>query len=449
MTKPDIFLEMDSTRVVGPLDIATKDTPRMTRISADPSKASVTLSDGNLKLGSATLSSAGSTPSGDGGALWLEGDRPNNDVTITFDDYNGEGQFDLSGGSVPDAGVKVYSVDSVSRKTGGVIRIHDVNHGDAVEMTIGEAAAGRVRVRGSDTQGVVLGGNDAVAELTGGPSTENTPRGGDLLIRRWPTGSEVSGDPEPNDVHVHATADPNSDYGRPTNPPRIFLDGPNAAVELGRKGVDSFRKGKNGRFKLRHGMGGSTNTMLEGGVTTPSGSSSDRYPELVFRRGDQGTLETTGAVRAESRGLVFYDAGTGSNQNAALIVQKNGTVATRFPIQQGAIPKVGPRLPRVDFQVSQGNTAEIPFEAGDDNSIDWKIENSNGLLLSEGTIDRQGGTDLRMTLTVDTSGGGGVALKGDWTLTVSKALSNQMSPGRYPITFKDQYGSQTAQLFVQ
>lgn len=451
MAKPDIFLETDSTRFVGPLDITPKDTPGTTRISADPSDASVTLSDGTLSFGLAQLSSGGSSVSGDGGALWLEGERPNNDVRVTFDDFAGEGQFELGGGSVPNAGVKIYSANSASSKTGGVIRIRDVNHSDAVEMkaerTGGESAAGRVRVRGSDTRGVVLGGNDAVAELTGGHSTDNAPRGGDLLIRRWPTGSEVSGSPEPNDVHVHATADASSDYGRPTNPPRIFLDGPNATVELGREGVDSFRESEDGRFKLRHGMGGSTNTMLEGGVTTPSGSASDRSPELIFRRGDQGTLETTGTISAESRGLVFYDSGTGSNQNAALIVEKDGTVATRFPIQQ-AIPKVGPRLPKVDFQVNQGNTAEIQFEAGDDSSIDWKIENSNGTSLSSGTIDRQGGTDLRMTLTIDTSGGA-VTLNGDWTLTVNTTLSNQLSTGQYEVTFEDQYGSSVAQLFVQ
>jgi len=456
MTTPDIFLETDSTRFVGPLDITPEDTPGTTRISADPSSGSVTLSDGTLSFGTSTsslanLSSSGSSVSGDGGALWLEGERPNNDVTITFDDYKQEGQFELSGGSVPDAGVKVYSVDNVSRKTGGVIRIHDVNHGDAIEMkakrTSGRTAAGRVRVRGSDTRGIVLGGNDAVAELTGGPSTDNTPRGGDLLIRRWPTESEVNGSPEPNDVHVHATADASSDYGRPTNPPRIFFDGPNATVELGRKGIDSFREGEDGRFKLRHGMGGSTNTMLEGGATTPSGSSSDRYPELIFRREDQGTLETTGAIRAESRGLVFYDSGTGSNQNAALIIEKDGTVATRFPIQQ-AIPKVGPQLTKVNFQVNQGNTAEIPFEAGDDSTINWKLENANGTDLTRGTIDRQGGTDLRMTLTIDTSGGG-VTLNGNWTLTVDTPLSNQLPTGQYEVTFEDQYGSAVAQLFVQ
>jgi hypothetical protein len=472
---PDIFLEMDSTRVVGPLDVHTRDTSGTTRISADPSDASVTVHSGGgvseprfelHQQGPANLQSETAAVFeswlGADGRLTLKhrkDDVRKDDGTVRFDDEQGEGRFEIGTESAP-GGVRVYSNDGSTRASGGVISIENDSESlsDAVEIRarqiVGEDAAGFVEVQGEDKSKVTLEGDDAALELTG--DVPAAGGGGELLIRRWPTTTEVSGSPEPDDIHVHVTADSSSGYGRANgNPPRISIDGPSARVDLGRERIDSVREGTAGRFKLRTRMGGPPNTMVEGGVREPSGSPLERHPELVFRRGNQGTLETRGAVTAEPRGLVFSDAGTGTNQKAALIVRKNATVETRFPVQE-SIPKVGPQFRVAETLPNQNETGELPFLAGDASTIDWQIgdESTEGYEV-RGTIDRQGGTDVRMALVFDTSEAGdsdeAVTLDGDWSRTVDyqTSLSKTLPTGQYSVDLSDQYGADNGQVIVQ
>jgi hypothetical protein len=365
-----------------------------------------------------------------------ESDRP---IVVRNDSQRATTEFttsrDAGGITVNDAqATKQVRVESdvviEEEAASGVIEVYD----DAGEVT--------ERVEGK-TGSVVLDGRDS---------------GGDVLLQTVPTG-----DPDDHDVSVHATADANSSYGVSQDTrPLIFLNGPNAAVELGRQknasrsdteGPNSRGEGADGRLFLNYydteipSANPGAQRLLEAGVGWPEGESMEqslvRCGELVFRTATRGTEDCGMLSSCGESGLTFR-TGEGT---PALRIDDGGGIATAQPIVKGGLP-LGPldivptvvdALPGqvVDVDVDVGNLSTLNVRFGD--------EPDSGYELTATITDIQ---DSTITLRFDTGTAGDPAtstlsVQGNARLDASSvsetSLNTALDSGTYDV--RAEYGN--------
>jgi hypothetical protein len=194
-------------------------------------------------------------------------------------------------------------------------------------QTLGRTG-GRVVVRNQDAENTgILDGRDGLLLLRGGaesPPDESTlsPEygGGELVIGEFG---------QPNDLHIHATAERDSDYGvNAGNRPRILLRGPDATMEVGRKTPATAVPDGNGSVRIRDDTGHEVLEMR----ATGSGSS-----EVEFFLSDGSRSQTRAKIAPHPDGLmvsVNNPNTTAGSEYHTLLVTKQGDVVTRTQIQE-------------------------------------------------------------------------------------------------------------------
>lgn len=376
--RSDIVLGNNKTEVVGPLDIRDEiigvvgitDTPGGTeRIRFDGVNGNVNVGGGNQKgiirvrdpTGDTTLTAEGAA---NGGELLLRNSSQtpvvevrsaNDGGFVSVNDKNNNAHGDLwasNGQSILRVGAQNGGDIDIRTDDGGEMTIRDSDSDLTVELKSDNG--GLINLRNKRASQVVtasatpdggrleintrtgrtsctLDGEDAALLLTGQPEQgpEDIERqrfgGGELVLRQ---GIDLS------DLHVHARGERDSDYGVDAgNRPRIYLDGPEATLELGRKQQHQQAEAVSGQIILRD----TYNTeLLEANAESPTHSGSGRHAsEVVFRHGDSsGTVTGAGgAIRSHGDGLMFYDA----RGNEALFIANTGEILTAQRINEGAL----------------------------------------------------------------------------------------------------------------
>lgn len=433
-TRPDVFLEQDSTRVVNTLDLATQTNQGRARIRVEPTTATVTaLTGGNQSGGAVTVrNERGDTVSRldtGAGAGRVELRDKNVVEGITLRTNNGEGELRLHDETAP-------VVELASDQERGRVKINRSDGENRVLAAVSsfqnERGAGLLELKNDDGFTTFrLRGRDGALELQNPPEVEGDDdpinfEGGDLVLQDWWDEGE-------RDVYVHATGNENSAYGTEQgNRPRIFLDGRRARVELGREELGGNREAVAGRIKLRFGFGTGDNTTLEAWAGTPSSADQGRVGEITLRKNEQGTLHHKGSLGSSSEG-VDLTAGGGAT---AVLVDTTGTVRTRQSVDEEALPKVGPRFYGYQIVVPQGDTATFDITLADDTTTDVQFgdEQTTGYEL-RGTLEAD--PDVNATLQFDTSAAGTssttVTVEGDvvWNQQYETQLNGALPTGDY------------------
>lgn len=434
-TRPDLFLERDSTRVVNTFDVAAADSEQRSRIRVEPTTASVTAKSGAQR---------------DGGAVTVRNEQ--GDTVSRLDSRGGSGRVELRDentiktvtvGSNRDGGeLLVFNDHAVtaaltSEQQRGRVEINERDGGNrvlaAVSSIQNEKGAGLLELKNSDGYTTVrFRGRDGVLELQNPPEGTDEDslidfEGGDLILQDWWDDGE-------RDIYVHATGNDNSTYGiQAGNRPRIFLDGRNATVELGREELGDNREAVAGRIKLRFGYGTGDNTTLDARTRKTGSADQNRTSEISLRMNENGVLNQKGAIASGAGGIQVSDATGGT----AMVVDTSGTVTTGQDINEESIPKEGPRYVGYQIVVKQGDTATYEFTLADDakTTVRFGDEATTGYEL-RGTV--QADPDVTATVRFDTGAAGDanaqtVSVDGDviWNQQYETTLNGSLPTGDY------------------
>ena len=458
---PDVVLQRNSTLVVGDADVVPGSSPRSTRCRIDPDGPSLVARDG-----AGAGPDAGVEVRNDSGryAAGLRSNGGRGEVPVA--DENADPGVELDAGFGADGQIRVhdpsYSDPRGARfgagEGGGSVSVFHASVADPV--VVGEAyqasgerdGGGRVRVRAESRNATgELDAGDALLALGGRRETAVTgtasKRGGDLVLRQWaPSGAS-------EDVVVHVSGDANggsgasnSGYGVASgNRPRVYFDGRNATLELGRGPKANRYEGASGGIRL---FSFSTDPYVEAGAETWGGADEERTGELVFRKEayPSFSIEPRGTVRSTRGGLLFSD-GTGA---PALRVGTGGVIETKQAVATGTLSAAGPGLPQDFYEVTTGETGAFEMTAGDDASFDVTIANTgSGSYIIDATVSTAG--DARLWLEFDTVSAGAstrtLGVRGGASVSTDSETGS-FGPGNYRITVSDSNGSDTASLTV-
>lgn len=443
----DIFLERDSSRVRGILDLVPTADPATTTINLDPQVAGITLhrtapeQEPALELNTtdgtsvATLTHQLSSTQ-DRGLLHLGSENGPGAVRIESTELSGRIRV------VEDDATraKIGTHRGVEQAIGGLMSVHKPSEALGVVFRA-QRARDPDRVGGlveAYSDGVATGrliGEDAALELL---STQ--PGGGGVgVIGAAP--SQSGGDP---DVFV----DLNDAMSGTT--PRMDFDGEAGAVTLGRNALGPNRPGVRGRIKLRFGTGSQSNTYLEAGSHQPS--TDDRGGELILRRRVSGGVVTSGWFRANSGGLKVGSGTSGSPPGPAASFSTSGELRLAGTLNQGSLATEDPAFVTPLMEVEQGGTVEIEMTVGDASGLTFKFGDPN--VRYELTTSLSGYTDARLWVAVDTSAAGtststARVVAGDASLSITSETSGITPPldtGQYPIRVKESGASTWADL---
>lgn len=319
MTPPAEFvLESNRSRAVGDVDVSSgRDTDA--NVSLQPDSATVTVGGGSpANGGTVTVRDPSDTEdvgvlTGANGSGRLELSDSDGDSIVTLDaDRGTQTTVEVSNGDNPTA-----RLDNVT--AGGRLRIYDPYRSEPVVVAETTVNGGKLSLRDdTDRTTCELFGRDGALLLSGTPevNTENdfsneAPLygGGEFVIQDWAKSD--------NDIHVHATAEQDSDYGVDAdNRPRIFLDGTRATLELGRHETKAGNPPRNGTIIVRDEQG---HALLE------MSANERKSAEVRFSHSDDGQAKLRGYIEAQKDGLAIYDAGG----KKAMLVTTTGEIKTR------------------------------------------------------------------------------------------------------------------------
>jgi len=307
----ELHLKSDHVLAVNTLDVATDQ-------NSDPN-VSVHPDSGKIDLGGGNPSATGeidvrnksgrsvATLGGNDEAGFLALSDKSGDEVIRLD-ASSSGTNEIS---VVDGTEVAASINNTT--LGGSINVRNTMQSEMAVHARADPDGGRLQLSklGGAFTCKMLGANAALLLEDDQVQGFDAAGGGELVIGN--TGSSSA----PKDLHVHASGKFTSEYGLPNNHrPRIYLNGPEATLELGRDQQSSGVEGVNGEVILRDDHGES---LLELRATGSSTS------EVVFRWTDGSTVEKRGTIRAEQNGLMIRD----SNGDEALLITNNGEVRTR------------------------------------------------------------------------------------------------------------------------
>lgn len=321
----ELYVKKDQLLSVGPVHVATgRDTEP--EIEFDHT--------GTIDVGTGDSGSAGEviiteSPGLRAGVLSAENDAgsvklrdESGNPTVSLDASGGPEKIRTTRGDNPDTTVAIGDTSD-----GGQFTVYDTpRNKSVVEGDLTPRGSGLLRLwDDSDRTTCRLDGGDGGLVLSGpeesGPNGTGkySDFGGGELVVREDVGSTDGA--APFDVHVHATAEQDSDYGvDDDNRPRIFLDGPRATLDLGRGEVDSDREAVAGELIVRDDRGGKLLTLS---------ATVNNTAVVDFSWSDNGAVTSCGAIRAVQQGLAVTD----SNGNTALLITKLGEIKTRSPVQ--------------------------------------------------------------------------------------------------------------------
>jgi|GEM_PF-3210136 len=437
----DIFLERDSTRVRGTLDIVTQSNPGSPAVQLNPMAADVTVSPAERgQRPRIEVRSGEDTVLGELRAVSLaEGSRGELNLGST----SGSESIRVRSHAVSGF-LHILEEDTVRTRLetelgpefpiGGRITVHQSDGTDAVVLRTERArnpelVSGVVEVH--DRDGVATGrllGADAALELF-----DSVEGGGDLLV----VGAAPQGVEAPPDVFVNFN---DGGAAAPGDDARISLAGSTGTVELGRPELGPNRPGVAGRLNLRSGTGGQSEIFLEAGVDAVG---DDRFGELLLRRIGQSGLETAGRIAANGDG-VLLSSGPGGTQpvTAAAQITDRGELQLAGQIDTAlaaATPAFAPSI----SEAQQGDTGEVELTVGDTTTLEFKM--GEATMNYELTATLSGYTDARLWLGIDTSG----PTSSDPTLTVvagdasivsvtenAASVSGALDPGDYPLKIR-------------
>lgn len=337
MARADIVLEKNSTRVVNTLDVATGQ-------NLDPSVHVDPTSQGSIELRDKTTNptetgvleadyfggvSVRDEKGDDTGQIELEPgsslrlNNPDNTWTVMLD----------SGPATPNPGRDEY---------GGGIRLKNTEAESTVILDNAKRG-GRLTLRGQSPapSGYVadtcrLRGDDATLVLQGAPkprqgrdpgTADKDPAfsGGEIITRQGVEAPHVDATQHRPDNQVFVQGEVDSKY-RPseTHDPRIWLNGPEATIVVGRGRQHEDAEAVNGGLTLRDEEGGELLKASARINTAPPGSNKHTQSEVAFDYAVNGTVESTGggAIRACREGLMFLDA----SGDPAMYIQNDGKV---------------------------------------------------------------------------------------------------------------------------
>ena len=447
-TRPDLFLERDSTRSVNTFDVAAAGSETMSRIRVEPTDASVTARSGSQR---------------DGGAVRVHNEQ--GDTVSRLDSRDGSGRVELrdenatrtvtlgsnrDGGELLVLNDRAVTAALTSEQQRGRVEINDRDGENrvlaAVSSIQNEQGAGLLELKNSDGYTTIrLRGRDGVLELQNPPDGADEDdlidfEGGDLVLQDWWDEGE-------RDIYVHATGNDDSVYGvQDGNRPRIFLDGRNATVELGREELGDNREAVAGRIRLRFGYGTGDNTTLDAKTRKTGASNQDRASEISLHLNENGVLNRKGTVASSASGVTVADA-TGAT---AMLVDTMGTVTTAQRINEESIPKEGPRYVGYVVVVTRGDTAAYEFTLGDDatTTVRFGDEATTGYEL-RGTV--QADPDVTTTVGFDTGAAGDpnaqtVSIDGDviWNQQYETTLNGALPTGDYDFVIEGATSGRTA-----
>jgi hypothetical protein len=464
----DIYLEPDSTRFSKRLEQTTDSEPDESRITIDPNGASVTLRDGEeepggkLRVVSQNQSADATLDSRQGRGRLGVGSSGNDRVILRSDGFAGTLRSYHEG----TVGVELWGKDQR-----GHLKVFNSDSNTVVEArskrVTREVSPGVLEVNTRFGESTVrLSGLDARLELDSRDGSEDDDRnlgGGDLLVR------DYSSEDRP-DTYVHATADTDTNYGVDNeNRPRIFVDGPNATLELGRGNLPGpSRKAVGGGIKLRTDIDQiendeRTNTLLEVEATAPNNTNENREGVVSLRHDGGKKPSDSGTMNSESRGVAFGDVSVPGGAPAMLVEHQPSasieeTVRTKKKVDEGSISKAGPSFGKSIFKVPRGELIDLLLTFGDGASFFLQIgdEEENNYQL-DATLEPR--TDPEVTLTFDT-GVAGDARDDTRTLTVDGdadlAIENEtriddppLASALYELLISGTYGEDVASLEVR
>mgnify|MGYP000241762448 CR=1 FL=1 len=327
----ELLFETDRVRSVNDLHVGGH-RDNDPSITLAPSTATVSVGGGHAQMGGAI------TVRDQSGATRATVSEKNGAGTLRVTTRDGQGGVTLSGAGA-DSPLRVFSDDDTTvavqnGAAGGRAAVFGVTL--PVEPVVTAAArsggqftgiGGEVTVRNTDgLRTGVLDGVDGALVLRGGmesPPDDSTP------AAAYGGGEVVIGDAgSPNDIHIHATAERDSDYGVADggNRPMIFLDGPDGTVELGRQERGTDRDGENGTVRIRDDEGVD---VLEFRATGAGDS------EVTFWMNAGGTQRKRGTIEAHADGLLVTVNHPSTNQPYnTLLITKQGRIETKKPIQE-------------------------------------------------------------------------------------------------------------------
>lgn len=321
----EIYLKNDHTRVINDLDVGTDKSTDPPEIRLRPSNPSVKVgggaggTSGSIRVRNAAGNNVGVLEVRDD-AGYLELSEPSGDSVITMDARQSEAKrIEISHTGKPVATI-------LENANGGAFVVHNtLNDAPAVEAEThspggGTDASGRIKVRNSsgDTTGELLGESGTLLLTDKEGPAESTAGGGEIVLGKSDDGAL--------DIHIHATGKTNSNYGVVNNNrPKIYLNGPEATLELGRGSTSPIASPDNGEIIIRDDR---AFRLLE---LRARGLSSGAKGEVIFRLSHTNVgEELRGAIRGHEKGLMIYDAGN----RPALLIKPNGTVETRKSLKQ-------------------------------------------------------------------------------------------------------------------
>jgi hypothetical protein len=318
----ELYVKADRLTSVGPLHVATgQDTdPSITfdhtgTIDIGPGESGAA-GDAAVEHESEDLTVGQLSARKGAGSLKLR--NGNGTQTVSLDASADAGKIELKRGSASDPDTTVTFGDTTD---GGEFTVYDTPRNEAVvEGDVVPSGDGRLRL--SDDAGRTtcrLLGSEGALVLSGpkesrsdGSLEDRAFGGGELIVQEEAT---------TRDIHVHATAETDSDYGVDAgNRPRVFLDGPSATLELGREKVDADREAVSGNLILRDDRGSQLltfNAVNEAGV-------------VGFSWADDESVTACGSIAAVEDGLMV-SAGSGTD---ALLITKLGEIQTASSIQR-------------------------------------------------------------------------------------------------------------------
>lgn len=304
----ELHLKAKHVRAVNRLDVAVDDTSDPP-IQLDPTTASVVVGGGTQSQSGEVVvrNTAGTdvlslTETDEAGHLEVRDSGAEPVVVL-----DGSGQNQTSAIEVRRSGRVAAAVD-IGTNGGRVAVRNTLQSEDAVSLE-GSGSGGRIAVTkvGGDPTCEIVGEDAAVLLNDDQQSGLSAAGGGELVV------GNVNGT---TDVHVHATGKFNSTYGLGNgNRPRIYLNGPEASMELGRDRQSNGAESVNGEVVMCDDHG---NPLLELRATNAATS------EIVMRWSDGTSVDQRARIEGGKQGLMIYDA----NGNEALLIAKNGEIRT-------------------------------------------------------------------------------------------------------------------------
>lgn len=300
----------------------------------------------NLRPSQSTISVGGGAAQSGGGVVIEDGsDNPR----AFIGENNGAGSFlvtnpDVDGGVSIDGRATDPAIQVFAGPGGITATIEHTQTGGRVTasgtklptepVVVAEARSGTrfngpggyLTVRNSDGESTgEIDGRDGTLLLRGGAELGPNGReeaifgGGELLLGVKRT---------PDDLHVHVRGETDSDYGVDAgNRPRVWFDGPNATLEVGREPLGADRPGTSGSISVNDEFG----IEVLGLDATGGGAS-----EITFRLNDGGSAVNRAKVEATADGLLVsvHNPNQAGTWYHTLLVTKQGELVTKHPIQE-------------------------------------------------------------------------------------------------------------------